>query len=129
MAEQQLRTGRRITLVWLHAVFAAAGVTAALTPDSLSSESAERTANGLLLMTGLASALGFMWFCTADARLVGKSLLRLAKIGIVVCWPIGVPIYAVWARGIIRGLALVLLHGFLLLVTCLGTAILTILVY
>lgn len=60
----------------------------------------------------LASQLGFMWFCTLDARLVGKPLPQLARIGVFIAWPIGVPIYLVWARRL-RGVGVLLLHGFL----------------
>jgi hypothetical protein len=62
----------------------------------------------------LSICLGFTWFCRVDARLAGKPLLQLAKVGIFLGWPIGVPIYLLWARGI-RGLRFLLLHGFLLL--------------
>jgi hypothetical protein len=129
MTEQQLRTKRRITLVYLYALSALWGVFRALTIEPILTESAERLYNGVWLMLALGTQLGFMWFCSADAKLVGKSLLRLAKIGIFLGWPIGVPIYAIWARGIVRGLGMVLLHGILLLLTFMCVAILAILVY
>jgi hypothetical protein len=129
MAEQQFRTRRRITLIYLYGLSALWGVYRALTLDPLPTESAEGLSNGVFLMLALGTQLGFMWFCSVDARFVGRSLLRLAKIGIFLGWPIGVPIYAIWARGILRGLGMVLLHGFLLFLTCAGFAVLTVLVH
>ena len=66
------------------------------------------------LLLAIPTCLCFMWLCTVDAKLVGKPLIQLAKLGIFLGWPVGVPIYLLWARGI-RGLGLLLLHGFLLL--------------
>ncbi len=70
-----------------------------------------------------------MWYCTADARLVGKPLIQLAKLGIFFGWPVAVPIYLLWARGM-KGLGLLLLHGFLLLlVAVLSVLISALLIY
>ena len=63
-----------------------------------------------------------MWFCTLDARLVGKPLPQLARIGIFCGWPLGVPIYLVWARRF-KGVGLLLLHGVLLFLVSCGAAI------
>ena len=59
-------------------------------------------------------SLSFMWLCTVDAKLLGKPLVLLARIGILLSWPVGVPLYLHWARGM-RGITHLLLHGVLLL--------------
>jgi hypothetical protein len=76
------------------------------------------------LLLGLSTCLAFAWFCSVDGRLAGKPLLQLAKVGIFFGWPVGVPIYLLWARGV-RGLGFLLLHGFLLLGVLLCAALLT----
>jgi hypothetical protein len=50
-------------------------------------------------------------------------------VGIFLGWRIGVPIYAVWARGVVRGFVMLLLDAFLLFLTFACVAILTILVH
>ena len=72
----------------------------------------------------LARQLGFMWFCTLDAKLVGKPLLRLARVGIFLGWPVGVPVYLLWARRL-SGLGVLLLHGFLLVLVLGGSMLAT----
>ncbi len=114
MDERQLRRERRAILVFLYVLFALwgayDGTISNLPPAQFQPDFAMRV--NLLLSIPL--CLGFMWFCTVDAKLAGKPLIQLAKLGIFLGWPIGVPIYLVWARGL-KGLGLLLLHGFLLL--------------
>jgi hypothetical protein len=55
-------------------------------------------------------SLGSLWFCSADAKLAGKTLVEMARLGIFFLWPVGVPVYLLWARSI-RGLGILLLHG------------------
>ena len=114
MTERQLKTRRRIVLVYLYSLWSLWGLHAALTSVPLQTESGMRIAGYTFLALALAAQLGFMWLCTLDARLVGKPLMQLARIGIFIAWPLGVPIYLIWARRL-RGLGLLLLHGFLLL--------------
>jgi hypothetical protein len=73
------------------------------------------------LLSAIAISLGFMWYCTADARLLGKPLLPMARVGIFIFWLAGVPIYLFWARQF-KGLGLLLLHGLLLFLTYLISA-------
>ena len=101
---------RRASLVFLYFAFALTGLANGL----LTGMSAENLHPDLFIRVQLITAcllsLGSMWFCTADARLVGKPLIQLAKLGIFLGWPVGVPIYLLWARGI-RGFAHLLVYG------------------
>lgn len=112
MADQQLRTRRRIVLCYLYGLSALWAVYCVLTASPVETASGVRLAGHTFLALGLAGQLGFMWFCTLDARLVVKPLPQLARIGIFLTWPIAVPIYFVWARQF-KGLGLLLLHGVL----------------
>lgn len=103
------RRQRRGALVYLYAVFLVSGVLVGLLWYSSDADVVLR----LQLLYAIGISLGFMWYCSADARLMGKSLLPLARIGIFILWPAGVPIYLLWARRL-RGLGLLLLHGILL---------------
>ena len=121
MTECQIRTRRRIVLVYIYSLSALWAVHAVLANTPIRTESGMRIAGNTFLALALASQLGFMWFCTLDARLVGKALPQLARIGIFVAWPLGVPIYFVWARRF-TGLGLLLLHGVLWLLVFVVTA-------
>ena len=121
MTECQIRTRRRIVLVYIYSLSALGAVHAVLADAPIRTESGMRIAGNTFLAVVLASQLGFMWFCTLDARLVGKTLPQLARIGIFVAWPLGVPIYFVWARRF-TGLGLLLLHGVLWLLVFVVTA-------
>lgn len=112
MTECQIRTRRRIVLVYIYSLSVLWAVHAVLADAPIRTESGMRIAGNTFLALALASQLGFMWLCTLDARLVGKTLPQLARIGIFVAWPLGVPIYLVWARRF-KGLGLFLLHGIL----------------
>ncbi len=113
MTERQLRARRRIVLIYLYCLWGLWGVYGAFTAAPIETESEMRLASNTFLAMALAGQLGFMWFCTLDARLVGKSLPRLARFGIFLFPPYGVPIYLVWARRW-RGVGLLLLHLVLL---------------
>ena len=122
MTEGQLRTRRHMTLVYLYTIWALWGVAAGVLAQAARTDVVARVAERALLILMLALQLGFMWFCTIDAKLAGRSLLRLARIGIFFGWPLGVPIYLIWAHGA-RGLWTLLLHGGLLLVGSLGPVV------
>jgi hypothetical protein len=62
------------------------------------------------LFMAVLMSVSFMWFCTVDAGVLGRPLIPLAKTGIFLGWPVGVPIYLLWARGV-RGFAQLLLYG------------------
>jgi len=111
MTERQIRTRRRMVLVYLYSLFVLWPVHRVLTDAPIQTESGMRIAGNTFLALALATQLGFMWFCTLDAGLVGKPLPQLARIGIFIAWPLGVPIYLVWARRF-KGVGLLLLHGF-----------------
>ncbi len=118
MTERQLKTRRRIVLVYLYSLFALWPVYRVLTNVPIETERSMRIASCAFVALALGGQLGFMWFCTLDARLVGKTLPQLGRIGIFFGWPLGVPIYLVWARRF-KGVGLLLLHGVLLfLVSC-----------
>jgi hypothetical protein len=110
VTERQLRIRRRIVLLYLYCLWALWAVYRVLTEAPVATESGLRMASCAFVALALGSQLGFMWFCTLDARLVGKPLPQLARIGIFLGWPLGVPIYLVWARRF-RGVGLLLLHG------------------
>lgn len=112
MIEQRLKIRRRIVLFYLYSLSAFWVVYRVLTDTPVRTEGGMRMASSAFVALVLASQLGFMWFCTLDARLVGKPLPQLARIGVFIAWPIGVPIYLVWARRL-RGVGVLLLHGFL----------------
>jgi len=120
VTERQLKIRRRIALVYLYGLSLLRGVHGILTDMPLQTESGMRIATASFVALALAAQLGFMWFCTLDARLVGRPLPQLARIGIFCGWPLGVPIYLIWARRW-RGVGLLLLHGFLLLLICVAT--------
>lgn len=109
-SESRWRRQRRIALIYLHVVFLFMGVLRGLLWYS---SDANAIVHGELLFA-IAVSLGFMWCCTADARLMGRPLLPLARLGIFLLWQAGVPIYLLWARRL-KGLGVLLLHGFLLL--------------
>ncbi len=114
MTERQVGSRRRVVLIYLYSLFALSGVHTALTRTLAQTDSGLRIAENTLVALALARQLGFMWFCTLDAKLVGKPLLRLARVGIFLGWPVGVPVYLLWARRL-RGLGLLVLHGFVLI--------------
>jgi hypothetical protein len=97
----------------LYVLSALLGVYSGAVTNSAQARLPPESAARIELLLCIATCLGFMWFCTIDAKLVGKPLIQLAKLGIFLGWPIGVPLYLLWARGV-RGLGLLLLHGVLL---------------
>jgi hypothetical protein len=90
MTERQLKTRRRIVLVYLYSLFALWPVYRVLTNVPIETERGMRIASCAFVALALGGQLGFMWFCTLDARLVGKTLPQLARIGIFFGWPLGV---------------------------------------
>jgi hypothetical protein len=113
MNEQRWRRQRRAILVGLYVLFPLSGTATALGICLPSTNLPPDFWPHVDLLFAILMSLGLMWLCTVDAKLAGKPLIHLAKLGIFLGWPIGVPIYLLWARGI-RGFGLFLLHGFLL---------------
>ena len=75
---------------------------------------------GLQYLFALVIASAATLWAVSDARLRGHSILNIVQFFIFVSWPIAVPIYLVWSRGL-RGLGLSLLHGVGLTVAlCIG---------
>ncbi len=122
MSDHPLKRRRRAILVYLYVIWALWGIPVALFVEPAQPEAVTRVAERAWLILSLAGQLGFMWFCTVDAKLAGRPLIRLARIGIFLGWPIGVPIYLLWARGL-RGLGTLLLHGVLLLLVWICSAL------
>jgi hypothetical protein len=124
MDENKLRRQRRAVLVFLYILFlllgAYTGAIANLPPTKFRPDFVMR----IDLLLAILVCLGFMWFCTVDARLVGRPLIQLAKLGIFLGWPVGVPIYLLWARGL-RGLGTLVLHGVLLLLLAVFSMLVT----
>jgi hypothetical protein len=126
MTGNQLRARRRIVLVYIYVIWVIWGVLAAAMVEPARTEATTRVDERAFLIVGLACQLGFMWFCTVDARLAGRPLLRLARIGIFFGWPLGVPIYLFWAHGL-RGLATLALHALSLTLVFIASGVLTLL--
>jgi len=122
--QKRWKTRRRGALALLYVSFvlwgADVGLQAGIEPGKLPSEFFWRV--NLLLAIPL--SLASLWFCVADAKLAGKTLVEMARLGIFFLWPIGVPIYLLWARNI-RGLGVVLLHGILLCLVGFSSALIT----
>ena len=116
MTEEQIKKRRRIVLFYVYCLWVLWVVYCVLTETPVKTESGMRLASCAFVALAVGVNLGFMWFCTLDARLVGKPLPQLARIGIFLGWPVGVPIYLVWARRL-RGVGLLLLHAAGLLLT------------
>ncbi len=124
MTERQLRRQRLVVLVSLYLLFASLGAYTAATSDPSRIGLRPEAGARVELLLGLSTCLAFAWFCGVDSKLAGKPLLQLAKVGIFFGWPIGVPIYLLWAHGI-RGLKFLLLHGFLLFLVSMCAAMVT----
>jgi hypothetical protein len=122
--DDRWRRQRRRALVFLYLAFVLSGTLdgflMSLPIGSLHPDCTFR----VWVLTAILLSLGFLWFCTMDARLVGRPLIEMARLSIFLGWPVGVPIYLVWARGT-RGLGLLLFHGILLLFARLGAGLVT----
>ncbi len=81
ISESRWRRQRRNALVYLYAVFLLTGVCVC---GLLWFSSDANVFPRVELLYAIAVSLGFMWYCTADARLLGKPLLPLARVGIFV---------------------------------------------
>ncbi len=113
MDENKLRKQRRAVLIFLYILYLLVGVYTGLIANLPATKFHPDFAMRVYLLQAIPISLGFMWFCTVDARLAGKPLIQLAKLGIFLGWPLGVPLYLLWARGL-RGFVTLVLHGTLL---------------
>ncbi len=120
------RTKRRAALALLYFAFllsgAVAGLGESLEPGRLEPDFFARAH----MLLAIPLCLGSLWFCTADAKLAGKTLVEMARLGIFFLWPVGVPVYLLWAHHL-RGLGVLLLHGFLLCLIWLSSGVASIL--
>lgn len=114
--QDRLRRQRRNALVFLYLAFSLTGALDGFTLGGPVEDFHPDFVLHVGLLTGLLLSLGFLCWCTTDARLIDRPLIEMARLGIFFGWPVGVPIYLLWARGL-RGFGLLLLHGFLLLIT------------
>lgn len=80
---------RRFAAVTVYVLGLGWGVTAAIGRDDSPSQ--------LVISFGLAVTCA-MW-CTADAAARGRALVWPARFGILLFWPVGVPLYLIWSRG------------------------------
>jgi len=127
--QSRLRRQRRAVLVFLYIVFLLTGLLDGFTVASLPRAAHPDFAVRIKLLEAILLSLGSLGLCTVDARLLGRPLIEMARLGIFFGWPVGVPIYLIWARGL-RGLGLLLLHGFLLIVVWLVSVLaVTVLLY
>ena len=113
---------RRAALVVLYVSFALWGAIIGLAAGPESDRLPPAFWPRVNLFVAITAGLGAMWFCSSDARLVGRPLIDLARQGIFIGWPLGIPLYLLWARGI-RGLGVLLLHGVLLFLLFVGVAL------
>lgn len=118
----RLARQRRRALIFLYVAFllggARAGFLVGLPESRLSPDLIVRTD----LLLAIPCSLGCMWFCTVDSKLLGKPIIQLAKLGIFLFWPVGVPVYLCWARRL-RGVLVLLLHGGGIFLTVLGATL------
>jgi hypothetical protein len=120
--QNRLKRQRRAVLIFLYVAVLLSGLLDGFTAVSLPRAPHPDFAVRIKLLEGLLLSLGFLWLCTVDARLLGRPLIEMARLGIFLGWPVGVPIYLVWAHGL-RGVAALLLHGFLLIVVWWASAL------
>lgn len=113
--QDRLKRQRRNALVFLYFAFSLTGALDAFTMGGPAGNFHPDFAFRAGLLAGLLLSLGFLCWCTVDARLMGWPLVEMARLGIFFGWPVGVPVYLLWSRRL-RGLGLLLLHGFLLIV-------------
>ena len=62
------------------------------------------------LLFAAAFAVTMTYWCIVDSRVAGRPILHSFYWLIFLLWPIAVPIYLIWARGL-RGLGFALLHA------------------
>ncbi len=124
--QKRWKTSRRAALAVLYVAFlfwgVVAGLERGLEPGKLPSEFVFRAH----LILAIPLSLGSLWFCSADAKLAGKTLIEMARLGIFFGWPVGVPIYLIWSRGL-RGLGVLLVHGFALCIVWISSGVAVIL--
>lgn len=91
---------RFVLVVAMYLVSAVTNVTAVLRPE------------GLLvhLLFPLAVCSIMTYWCVIDARMLGSPIVRSLHWIIFFTWPVAVPIYLIWSRGL-RGLGLALVHA------------------
>jgi hypothetical protein len=65
---------------------------------------------GFRIMVSIAVVMS----CIYDARLAQKAIVLSAQGVMLFTWPVSVPIYLIWSRGVKRGLLLSALHATLL---------------
>lgn len=122
--ELRLRSQRRRALVFLYVAFVLGGVRAGYLVGLRDNQILPGFVARTDLLLALLYSLGCMWFCTVDSKLLGKPIIQLAKLGIFLLWPLGVPLYLLWAHHL-RGLGVLLLHSVGLVLTALGTTLAT----
>ena len=105
MTEATQRADRLVLLVFVYVTSALIAIRAGALLEPVGTDA----------VMGWALAIGFARLCAADARILRKPISPLAQVGIVFTWPIGAPLYLLWARGL-RGLGWALLHAVLLLI-------------
>lgn len=123
--EQRWRKQRRNALAFLYIAALCTGVLAGFVSPRME-ELRPDYALRVQLLAQILLSLGCMWFCTADARLAGRPLIPLARVGIFLVWPAGVSIYLLSVRGI-RGLGVLLLHACLLFLVFMCSGVTTML--
>jgi uncharacterized membrane protein YhaH (DUF805 family) len=123
VTENRWRRQRRRALAYLYVAAVCSGVLYGFigVKEELGPDFALRSQ----LLIGILCSLGSLWFCTADAKLAGRPLIQLAKVGIFLFWPAGVPVYLLSVRGF-RGLRVLLLHGVLLLLVGVCSVVVTV---
>jgi hypothetical protein len=67
-------------------------------------------------------AAAIVLFCVADARSLNKNIYHSFRWIMFFTWPVSVPIYFVWARGL-KGLLYTLLYAFIICTVFYGTSV------
>jgi hypothetical protein len=92
---------RRVLGLSLYAIMAASGLLGVLLPNS---------GDWLSLFFAVAFAFTVTYWCIVDGRVVGHPILTSFYWLMFFLWPVAVPIYLIWTRGL-RGLGFALLHA------------------
>ncbi len=76
------------------------------------------------LLWAIPMGLGFVWYCTVDAKAADKPLVEWAKFAVFLGWPVTVPIYLLWTHRL-WGLVRLLLHGWLFILVLAWSVLIT----
>ena len=115
MDGKKLQRSRNFIVICIYLLFALSGVRGALFEDIQRAD----------ILISLALSVAMVKFCAVDSRCRGEPLLRSFHWIIFFSWPISVPTYLLWSRGI-KGIVWVVLYVISLVVLYIIILIVTI---